>query len=116
MCSCFRRYWVNVRHEIGDFQAFLNGSSGEISPSPSRQRPRGVLRILWAVCGHAGPGSIVQVGGGGCDALWVPLSDGAEDSGVGRRWAGQPRGGSARAAVVPLSFTPLCNRRQHVSI
>lgn len=56
MCSCFRRYWVNVRHEMGDFQAFLNSSSGEISPSPSRQRPRGACsHILWVVCGHTGP-------------------------------------------------------------
>lgn len=67
---------------------------------------------------------IVQAGGGGCDALWVLLSDDAEDSPeekmlkLARDADGQGSyvGAQAGPLFVLILFTLLCNRRQHVSI
>lgn len=43
--------------KVNNFQTSLNGSSGEIMPSPSRLRPPGRCSsfVLWVVCGGAGP-------------------------------------------------------------
>ena len=66
----------------------------------------------------------MQAGGGGCDALWVLLSEDTEDS-RGEKMLKLARGADGQGSYVgaqpgPLFvvilFTLLCNRRQHVSI
>lgn len=111
--------------KVNNVQTSLNGSSGEIMPSPSSLRPPGLCSpfVLWVVCGDAGPirtcsRMVAGVMPGASCAPITPktLQRRCSEPGAGPRSEGWLQGAQPWPLFALILFTLLCNRRQHVSI